>query len=123
LLPSPSLIDRLPLSPTARGHLLALTSTASIASILIVSKWALESLDPATFGVWWYGTTVIVASLYQWARRRPSLWASFPSQGYWPIIFLGLISGLSTIVRYDTLTCRKHRCYTPRNPCSSPSSA
>lgn len=70
---------------------------------MIVSKWALESLDPATFGVWWYGTTVIVASLYQWARRRPSLWASFPSQGYWPIIFLGLISGLSTIFFFSAV--------------------
>ncbi len=98
-----SLIDRLPLSRTARGRLLALLSTASVSSIFIVSKWALNSLDQATFSTWWYGATVIVAILYQWVRRRPGLRASFPARGYWPIVALGLISGFSTVFFFSAI--------------------
>lgn len=93
-----SLIDRLPLSRTARGSLLAFLSTAAMASIFIVSKWSLNSLDPATFNTWWYGATVIVAILYQRVRRRPGLWESFRTHRPWPIVSLGLISGFSTIL-------------------------
>ena len=98
-----SLIDRLPLSPTARGSLLALLSTAALASIFIVSKWALASLNPATFGTWWYGATVLIAILYQWVRGRPGLRVSFPTRGYWPIIALGLIGGLSTVFFFSAI--------------------
>lgn len=98
-----SLIDRLPLNPTARGNLLALLSTASVASIFIVSKWALNSLDQATFSTWWYGATIVVAILYQWVRRRPGLRASFPVHGYWPVVALGLISGFSTVFFFSAI--------------------
>ena len=99
----PSLIDRLPLSPTARGSLLALLSTASTASIFIVSKWALGSLDLATFGTWWYSATVLIAILYQRARGRPGLAPSFRIGGSWLIVALGLISGLSTVLFFSAI--------------------
>lgn len=98
-----SLIDRLPLSRSARGSLLALMSTASIASIFVVSKWALQSLDQATFITWYYGATLLIAIGYQALRRRPGLRASFPRRGYWPIVTLGLISGLSTLFFFSAI--------------------
>ena len=98
-----SLIDRLPFSRTARGSLLALLSTAAIASIFIVSKWALNSLDQATFSTWWYGATVIIAIAYQRVRGRPGLWESFRAQRPWPIMTLGLISGLSTVFFFSAI--------------------
>lgn len=93
-----SLIDRLPLSRAARGHLLALLSTAAIASIFVISKWSLNSLDTATFNTWWYGATILVAIVYQRARQRAGLVATFRAHRRWPIIVLGLISGLSTLL-------------------------
>ena len=98
-----SLIDRLPLSRTGRGTLLALLSTAAIASIFVVSKWALQSLDQATFTTWYYGATVLIAIAYQALRRRPGLVASFPARGYWPILALGLISGVSTVLFFSAI--------------------
>jgi drug/metabolite transporter (DMT)-like permease len=98
-----SLIDRLPLSRTGRGSLLALMSTAAIASIFVVSKWALQSLDQATFITWYYGATLLVAIGYQAVRRRPGLRASFPARGYWPIVVLGLISGVSTLFFFTAI--------------------
>lgn len=98
-----SLVDRLPLSPAARGSLLALCSTAAIASILVVSKWALASLTPATFGTWWYGATVLIAVVYQRARGRPSLWAAFRSHPPLPVIALGLLNGLTTILFFSAI--------------------
>ena len=91
-------MDRLPLSPAARGSVLALCSTAAIASVLVVSKWALTSLTPATFGTWWYGATVLIAIVYQLVRRRPGLWATLRSHRPLPIIALGLLNGLVTII-------------------------
>ncbi len=97
-LPTASFIDRLPLGRTARGSLLALLSTAAIASIFIVSKWSLNSLDTATFNTWWYGATILVAIAYQRARHRSGLIESFRLHRRWPIVILGLISGLSTLL-------------------------
>ncbi len=93
-----SLIDRLPVGRTARGSLLALLSTAAIASIFIVSKWSLNSLDPATFNTWWYSATILVAILYQHARHRSGLIESFRAHRRRPIIVLGVISGVSTLL-------------------------
>src|SRR5512135_3792887 len=81
-----SLIDRLPLSRAARGHLLALLSTAAIASIFVISKWSLNSLDTATFNTWWYGATIMVAILYQRARHRAGMIESFRTQPRWPVV-------------------------------------
>jgi len=98
-----SLIDRLPLSRAARGSLLALLSTAAIASIFIVSKWSLNSLDQGTFSTWWYSATVIIAILYQRARGRPGLWETFRSHRAWPIVALGLSSGVSTVFFFSAI--------------------
>jgi drug/metabolite transporter (DMT)-like permease len=98
-----SLVDRLPLSRTGRGSLMALTSTAAIASIFVVSKWALQSLDAATFITWYYVATVVVAMGYQALRRRPGLRESFCLNSKWPIVALGLISGLSTLFFFSAI--------------------
>ncbi len=92
-----SLIDRLPLSRPARGSLLALLSTAAIASIFVISKWFLNTLDSATFSLWYYAATVIVAVVYQRLRGRPGLWTTVRAHRPGPIVLLGLISSLSTV--------------------------
>jgi drug/metabolite transporter (DMT)-like permease len=104
-MPSPhaSLVDQLPLSPTARGSLLALLSTVAIASILVVSKWALKSLTPATFGIGWYSATILIASVYQGVRGRPGLWATFRAHSPLPIVALGLLNGLATVLFFSAI--------------------
>jgi drug/metabolite transporter (DMT)-like permease len=92
-----SLIDRLPLSRTARGTLLVLLSTAAIASIFVIGKAFLNSLDAATFSLWYYTATVVVAVVYQRVRGRPGLWTTLRAHRPGPIALLGLMSGLSTI--------------------------
>ncbi len=44
------------------GYLSALGSAAVIATAFIIRKWVSHQINPATFGVWWYG----FAGLYAW---------------------------------------------------------
>jgi drug/metabolite transporter (DMT)-like permease len=76
---------------------LALFSTATIATAFVISKAALETINPESFSIYWYTAAAVYALIYGRLSGNPARWTTL--RQYWePLLGIGLINALSMML-------------------------
>lgn len=80
--------------PRYLGYVLALFSTATVATAFVISKAVLETINPESFNVYWYTAASLYALVYGRLSGNPV--RRITLRQYWkPLLSIGVINALS----------------------------
>jgi drug/metabolite transporter (DMT)-like permease len=100
--PLTSALTRQRVPPRYLGYVLALCSTATIATAFVISKAVLETINPESFNVYWYTAAAVYALLYGRFSGNPARWCTL--RQYWkPLLSIGLLNALSMMLFFSAI--------------------
>ncbi len=100
LLTSVRVWQRVP--PRYLGYVLALFSTATIATSFVISKAVLKVINPESFSVYWYTAASVYALIYGRLNGNPPRWTKL--RQYWkPLLSIGILNALSMMFFFSAI--------------------
>jgi drug/metabolite transporter (DMT)-like permease len=88
--------------PRYLGYVLALFSTATIATAFVISKAVLNTINPESFNVYWYTAAAVYALIYGRLSGNPARRTTLHQ--YWkPLLSIGVINALSMMLFFSAI--------------------
>jgi drug/metabolite transporter (DMT)-like permease len=88
--------------PRFLGYVLALLSTATLSTVFVISKAALEVINPESFNVYWYTAAAVYAVSY--GRMSGNLPTPATLRRHWkPLLSIGFINALGMMLFFTAI--------------------
>jgi drug/metabolite transporter (DMT)-like permease len=101
-LPSVRVTNPTSLTAQKLGYLFALGSAAAIGATYVFRKSVSETINPATFSVWWYGLAGVYAWILTFARRETHKAFAIRANWQW-VLGLALSNAAGAILYYTEI--------------------